>query len=60
MRTYVIVTGIAFALLALAHLFRLAVEGTGPISDPVFTITTIGAVAISIWAAVLLLRKART
>lgn len=50
MKTYIVVTGLAFALLALAHVARIFLEGWQVASSPVFVLTTLGSVAISAWA----------
>ncbi len=51
MKSYVIVTGLAFALLAPAHVARIFLEGWHVATSPMFIITTLASVAISIWAA---------
>ena len=56
MRRYVIASGALFALLALAHIARLAMEGSGPLRNPFFIVITIVATALATWA-VLLLRR---
>ena len=50
MKSYIIVTGLAFAFLALAHVARIFLEGWHVASSPVFVFTTLGSVAICIWA----------
>lgn len=54
MKLYLIATGIVFALVVVAHAARIVVEGTGPLSDPVFLIGTIAALALCGWAVALL------
>jgi hypothetical protein len=56
MRRYIIASGALFALLALIHIARLAMEGTGPLGNPFFILITIVATALATWA-VLLLRR---
>ena len=50
MRLYVITTGVAFALLALAHVGRAVVEGWAVATDPWFALTTLVATGLAIWA----------
>ena len=56
MRAYVMTTGVAFALLALAHVWRLAVEGWGPLANPFFILTTLIATGLALWSLRLLRR----
>jgi Co/Zn/Cd efflux system component len=56
MRTYVLTTGIIFALLVAAHVWRIAAESTALAADPFYMLITIAAGALSIWALVLLRR----
>jgi hypothetical protein len=50
MKTYVAVTGTVFALLALAHLWRLYEEGAGPTRTPFFVVITVLAAGFAVWA----------
>ncbi len=50
MRTYVATTGVIFALLAIAHVFRVVQEGQQLAADPFFIGTTAVAAAMSAWA----------
>lgn len=50
MRTYLLVTAIAFALLALAHVWRVIDESTSLLRDPWFVLTTVISAALSVWA----------
>jgi hypothetical protein len=50
MKLYLIVTGIAFALLFLAHIARVALEGWHVATGAVFVVTTLGALVICVWA----------
>lgn len=59
MRAYAIASGAIFALLALAHLYRLLAEGTGPLSNPIFVVTTIVAISFAAWAFLVLRRMTR-
>jgi len=59
MRAYIIITGIIFALITIAHLARLASESTRVLTEPVYVVFTILSTAIAIWAIVLLRRLHR-
>lgn len=50
MRLYVLTTGVIFALLAVAHLFRVFHEAHHLASDPWFLIITLVAAGLSVWA----------
>jgi len=50
MRAYVLTSGIIFALLAVAHVLRVAAEGTRLAMEPFFILTTLAAIAMSAWA----------
>ncbi len=56
MKAYVIITGIIFVLLTLAHVARIAVEGTFHLTEPVFLLTTFCSVGMVVWAIFLLKR----
>jgi hypothetical protein len=60
MRAYLIVTGIVFGLITLAHVARLFAEGFGPAKEPAFVLLTIIAAALSFWAFRLLPRAPRS
>ena len=49
MKTYVIVTGILFALLTIAHVARVAIE-KHLATDPVYILFTLISAGLSIWA----------
>ena len=57
MRAYVIVTGIVFLLLVLAHLARVGVEGVHVLKDVFFSISTVISVVLCAWAARLLFKS---
>jgi len=59
MKAYLITSGALFALLVLAHIWRAVVEGPRMYGDPAFIITSVLALAMSVWAASVLrsLRK---
>jgi hypothetical protein len=58
-KSYIVTTGTAFGLLALAHVARVFAEGAHLMGEPVFLVATAGSAAISVWAVVLLRRIAR-
>ena len=49
MRAYVSITGVIFALLVIAHVWRATVE-SHLATDPSFIATTLVATALSLWA----------
>ena len=50
MRTYLLVTAIAFALLTLMHVWRVVEESTSLMRDPWFVLITVISAALSVWA----------
>jgi hypothetical protein len=56
MKAYVILTGIIFGLITLAHIWRVVVEQPALAKDPGFIILTALAAALCIWAVSLLRR----
>jgi uncharacterized membrane protein len=50
MKLYLVVTGVAFALLFLAHIARVALEGWHVATGAVFVATTLGSLLICVWA----------
>ena len=59
MRAYVITTGIVFALLIVAHIWRVIEEGSQLMKQPPFILTTLAAAALFVWAMSLLRRSPR-
>ena len=59
MRTYVITTGIVFALLVVVHILRAIEEGWQLLKEPPFVLTTLAAMALFLWAMSLLRRPPR-
>jgi len=53
-KAYIVTTGAAFGLLALAHIARMFEEGAHLLTEPVFLITTVGSASVSAWAIILL------
>ena len=60
MKAYVATTGIVFALLTLAHLWRVAAEGRHLLTNPWWDGITISAASFAIWAWRLLRLRQRT
>jgi hypothetical protein len=50
MKAYLLTSGAVFGLLVVAHIVRVIIEGPGVIREPVFTIATILAAALCLWA----------
>ncbi|MEO8448565.1 MAG: hypothetical protein ABI647_02170 [Gemmatimonadota bacterium] len=50
MKRYVVTTGALFALLTLAHLWRMIQEGRPTATDPWYILITALAAALSLWA----------
>jgi hypothetical protein len=58
-RAYVGITGLLFALIFAAHVGRVWADGTGLLRDPFFVLISGAALAVSIWAVVLLSNRRR-
>ncbi len=56
MRAYVMTTGIVFALVFIAHMWRVIVEDFKPLTEPVFILLTLVALGLTAWSARLLRR----
>ncbi len=56
MKAYLITTSTVFALITLAHFWRVSLEGLQLTKDPVFVVLTIATAGLSIWAWRLLKR----
>jgi hypothetical protein len=59
MKAYLIITGTVFALIVLAHIWRISLEGARLAADPWFELLTVAAAGLSAWAWVLLRRLPR-
>jgi len=59
MKAYVLITGVIFGLITLAHFARMLAEGSHLATDPVFILLTIAAAALCFWACYLLRRSSR-
>lgn len=60
MKAYLITTGIVFALLVVAHIWRVIVESRQLATDPDFILITLASAALSAWAWRLLWRSRAT
>ena len=54
MKAYLLTTSVVFALLTLAHLLRIIVEGPHLAKDPFFLLITVVAGGLCVWALWLL------
>jgi hypothetical protein len=59
MKAYLIVTGIVFAMITAAHVWRVAAEGPALAKNPLFLALTALAAGLTFWACGLLWRSAR-
>jgi hypothetical protein len=50
MRSYIVTSGALYGLLVAVHAFRLIAEGFGPLSNPVFLLSTLASAAMAAWA----------
>jgi hypothetical protein len=50
MRAYVMTTGAVFGLITVAHLLRIMAEGPHLVRDPVYSLLTVLAAALCVWA----------
>ena len=50
MKAYVMTTGVVFALLTLAHILRIIVEGPHLAKDPFYVLITVAAGGLCLWA----------
>lgn len=57
MKIYVVVTGIVFALLAVAHIARIVMEGAQVLFEPIFLFTSVASVGLVLWAIILVERS---
>ena len=60
MRAYLLTTGVMFALVAVAHVWRIAVESRALATEPSFVGLTVVAVLMSAWAFRLLRNSPRS
>ena len=57
MKAYIITTGVVFALLVVAHIWRAIAEGPQLLYDPWFILITLAAAVLFVWAMSLLRRS---
>jgi predicted Co/Zn/Cd cation transporter (cation efflux family) len=57
MKAYVMTTGVIFALLVVAHIWRIIAESPSLVTDPGYILITLAAGLLSLWAARLLWRS---
>lgn len=50
LRTYIIISGVLFALIAVAHVARVVLEGPHLLRQPVFDVATALAIGVALWA----------
>ena len=50
MKRYVVTCGVIFALITVAHLWRIALESRALARDPFFVAVTVFAAVMSVWA----------
>lgn len=60
MKSYVVTTGVIFALLTLAHIWRIVSERQSLATEPDFVAITVASAAMSIWAFRLVARAPRS
>jgi len=51
MRAYVFTTGVIFALLVVAHIWRIFAESASLAADPFYILITVASAMLTIWAA---------
>ena len=59
MKAYVLTTGVIFGVVTLAHVLRIVYESRALASDPWYLLMTTAAAALSVWACLLIGRRAR-
>ena len=50
MKSYLLTTGVIFALIVVAHVLRIMAEGPKLLLQPVFALTSILSVGLALWA----------
>jgi len=56
-KAYVATTGVLFAAITVAHVWRVYEEGRGVAHDPFFLLLTVISAAFTVWALILLRRR---
>ena len=60
MKPYVITTGVIFALITAAHVWRIIAESPRLLGDPSFVLLTVASGALAVWAWTLVQRRGRS
>lgn len=60
LKAYIIVTGVVFGLLTLAHVWRVILEGQNLMTDVSWVLITVASAALCLWACRLLWRWSRS
>jgi hypothetical protein len=50
MKSYLVTTGVLFALITVAHVWRMIAESPRFATDPFYLLLTVAAAALSVWA----------
>ena len=50
MKAYIMTSGFIFALLAVAHVLRVMAEGAYLATEPIFILTTVASIGMTVWA----------
>jgi len=58
-KAYVIITGVIFAGLTLAHVLRMITENAHLATEPAFMLITVLSAALAVWAALLIVRRSK-
>ena len=57
MRLYVMVTGIIFAFVVIAHVARMIIEDASLATEPIYLLVTACAAGLSVWSWIVLRRS---
>jgi hypothetical protein len=60
MKAYLMVTGVIFGLITLAHVWRVIADGPQLATDPFFILLTLLSAGLAVWAWRLLRRRPRS
>ena len=58
-RCFVIASGIIYALILVGHIVRVVAEGVHTLTQPLFLVSSILAIGMAVWAAILVFRPSR-
>ncbi|PZR74175.1 MAG: hypothetical protein DLM73_08680 [Chthoniobacterales bacterium] len=59
MKAYLVTTAALFALITIAHIWRMMKEDGGLLANPTFVVLTVVSAALCLWAVLLLRRVSR-